>query len=146
MAIDPTGHFLYVGTNGGILLYDTGTSGTLTRDTTVLLSDIYPFALQVDSTGHWLLDASNTQANQLSYAWPISIINGESTLGSNISVPSQYLISGGSVGRVGWLYLQTTNWFPLLPVRRPRHSALRLAPTTRAQRIRSVRLLIIEQP
>lgn len=101
MAIDPTGHFLYVGTNGGILLYDTGTSGTLTRDTSVLLSDIYPFALQVDSTGHWLLDASNTPGQPTLFAWPISIINGESTLGSNISVPSQYLISGGSVGQGG---------------------------------------------
>jgi len=101
MAIDPTGHFLYVGTNGGILLYDTGTGGTLTRDTNVLLSDIYPFALQVDSTGHWLLDASNTPGQPTLFAWPISTANGESTLGSGISVPYRSLVSGGSVGQGG---------------------------------------------
>jgi hypothetical protein len=98
MAIDPTGSFLYVGTNGGILLYKTGSSGTLTQDTSGSISDPYAYALQVDSTGHWLLDASNTPGQPTLYAWPISTTNGESTLGSGVNVPARLLVSGGSVG------------------------------------------------
>jgi hypothetical protein len=101
MAIDPTGSFLYVGTSGGILLYDIGSGGTLTRDTSVLMNDAYSNALQVDSTGHWLLDASNTSGQPTLYAWPISTSNGESTLGSGINVPYQNLVSGGNVGQGG---------------------------------------------
>jgi len=101
MAIDPSGSFLYVGTNGGILLYDIGSKGTLTQDTSWSNLDLTSYALQVDSTGHWLLDASNTLGQPTLYAWPISTTNGESTLGSGINVPYRLLVSGGSVGYGG---------------------------------------------
>jgi 6-phosphogluconolactonase (cycloisomerase 2 family) len=97
MAVDPTGSFLYVGTSGGIYLYDIGTGGKLTLDTNVLIADGSSSALKVDSTGHWLLDASNTTGAPTLYAWPISTTNGESTLGNGATVPGVYLVSGGNV-------------------------------------------------
>ena len=98
MAIDPTGNFLYVGTNGGILLYKIGSGGTLTLNQSWISTNTDPsaYALAVDSTGQWLLDASNSGPTL--YAYPISPSTGLSTLGSNINVPSKLLISGGSVG------------------------------------------------
>jgi hypothetical protein len=108
MAVDPTGRFLYVGTSEGILLYDIGSGGELTQDTSVNLVDVTPNALQVDSTGHWLLDASNTSGQPTLYAWPISTSNGESTLSSGVNVPARYLVSGGNVG-VGGLAISPDN-------------------------------------
>ncbi|MGP8225668.1 MAG: hypothetical protein ACLQGT_05890 [Terracidiphilus sp.] len=108
LAIDPTGSFLYVGTNGGIYLYDIGTGGKLTLDTNMLLSDGSSSALQVDSTGHWLLDASNTAGAPTLYAWPISTTNGESTLGNGVAVPGVLLVSGGNVA-VGGMAISPDN-------------------------------------
>ena len=108
MAVDPAGRFLYVGTSEGILLYDIGSGGELTQDTSVNLVDVTPNALQVDSTGHWLLDASNTSGQPTLYAWPISTSNGESTLSSGVNVPARYLVSGGNVG-VGGLAISPDN-------------------------------------
>ena len=97
MAIDPTGKFLYVATANGILLYDVGSGGALTLDTNGTISDASSFALKVDSTGHWLLDASDTTGQPTLYAWPISLTNGESTIVSGASVPGRLLAAGGSV-------------------------------------------------
>jgi hypothetical protein len=98
MAIDPTGKFLYVATAGdGILLYKTGSGGALTLDTNGTISDSFSFALQVDSSGHWLLDASDTAGQPTLYAWPISTTTGEPTLGSGINAPGRLLASGGNV-------------------------------------------------
>ncbi len=108
MAVDPTGSFLYVGTSGGIYLYDIGTGGKLTLDTNVLFADGSPSALQVDSTGHWLLDASNTSGAPTLYAWPISTTNGESTLGNGVTVPGVLLVSGGNVA-VGGMAISPDN-------------------------------------
>ena len=108
MAVDPTGSFLYVGTSGGIYLYDIGTGGKLTLDTKVLLSDGSASALKVDSTGHWLLDASNTTGQPILYAWPISTTNGESTLGNGKSAPGVYLVSSGNVA-VGGVAISPDN-------------------------------------
>jgi len=108
MAVDPTGSFLYVGTSGGIYLYDIGTGGKLTLDTNVLLADGSPSALKVDSTGHWLLDASNTTGAPTLYAWPISKTNGESTLGNGVTVPGVLLVSGGNVA-VGGMAISPDN-------------------------------------
>jgi hypothetical protein len=99
MAIDPTGSFLYVSTSttSGILIYDIGTGGKLTLDTNVSIPDTTSFALQVDSKGHWLLDASNNTTGQPTlFAYPISLTTGEPTV-SGPNVPARSLVSGGSV-------------------------------------------------
>jgi hypothetical protein len=62
----------------------------------------------VDSTGHWLLDASNTIGAPTLYAWPISTTNGESTLGNGVTVPGVYLASGGNVA-VGGMAISPDN-------------------------------------
>jgi 6-phosphogluconolactonase (cycloisomerase 2 family) len=108
MAVDPTGSFLYVGTSGGIYLYKISTGGALTLDTNVLLSDGSSSALKVDSTGQWLLDASNTTGAPTLYAWPISKTNGESTLGNGVTVPGVLLVSGGNVA-VGGMAISPDN-------------------------------------
>ncbi len=108
MAVDPTGSFLYVGTSGGIYLYDIGTGGKLTLDTNMLIADESSSALQVDSTGHWLLDASNTVGAPTLYAWPISKTNGESTLGNGVTVPGVLLVSSGNVA-VGGMAISPDN-------------------------------------
>jgi 6-phosphogluconolactonase (cycloisomerase 2 family) len=108
MAVDPTSSFLYVGTSGGIYLYKIGTGGALTLDTNVLLADGSSSALKVDSTGHWLLDASNTTGQPTLYAWPISKTNGESTLGNGVTVPGVLLVSGGNVA-VGGMAISPDN-------------------------------------
>jgi 6-phosphogluconolactonase (cycloisomerase 2 family) len=108
MAVDPTGSFLYVGTSGGIYLYDIGTGGKLTLDTNSLIADGSSSALKVDSTGQWLLDASNTTGAPTLYAWPISKTNGESTLGNGVTVPGVLLVSGGNVA-VGGMAISPDN-------------------------------------
>jgi 6-phosphogluconolactonase (cycloisomerase 2 family) len=100
MAIDPTGKYLYVGTSGGIFLYDIQ-SGKLTLDTNALISDITPYALQVDSTGQWLLDASNTSAGPILFAWPLDTTNGEPKITSAAMTPYVPLSKGNSVGLGG---------------------------------------------
>jgi streptogramin lyase len=101
MAVDPTGSFLYVSTNGGIALYKIGTGGTLTQNTSATINDITSYALQIDSTGQWLLDASNTTGGPVLYAWPISPTTGQSTLGSGINTPAVQLTLGTSIGLGG---------------------------------------------
>jgi hypothetical protein len=97
-----------VGTSGGIYLYDIGTGGKLTLDTNVLLGDTSSNALKVDSTGHWLLDATNISGQPILYAWPISTTNGESTLSNGATVPGVYLVSGGNVA-VGGMAISPDN-------------------------------------
>jgi 6-phosphogluconolactonase (cycloisomerase 2 family) len=97
MAYDPKGPFLYVATANGILLYDVGSGGALTLVSAGTIPDNYSFALQVDSSGQWLLDASDTAGQPTLYAWPISTTTGESLVGSLTSVPARLLKAGGNV-------------------------------------------------
>jgi len=97
MAYDPFGPFLYVATANGILLYDVGTGGALTLVSAGTIPDNYSYALQVDSSGHWLLDASDTSGQPTLYALPISTTTGESLVASLTSVPARLLAAGGSV-------------------------------------------------
>jgi 6-phosphogluconolactonase (cycloisomerase 2 family) len=101
IAVDPTGSFLYVSTNNGILLYKIGTGGALTLNSSATLGDDTSYALQIDSTGQWLLDASNTVAGPVLYAWPISSTTGQSTLGNGINTPALQLTAGTSIGLGG---------------------------------------------
>lgn len=59
MAIDPTNSYLYIATNGGIYLY-TISSGALTESSTPISSDTTAEALSVDSSGQWLLEATDS--------------------------------------------------------------------------------------
>ena len=101
MAVDPTGTFLYVSTNNGILLYTIGTGGALTLNASETLNDLTSYALQIDSTGQWLLDASNTGVGPVLYAWPISPTTGQSMLGNGINTPALQLTAGSSIGLGG---------------------------------------------
>ena len=99
MAIDPSGHFLYVATtDGGIFLYDIGSGGALTLQTPSpaisVAADVT--SIQVDSSGTWLLIAGNTTGAPILYAWPISKSTGLSTLASGSNPPAVNLVSGGS--------------------------------------------------
>jgi hypothetical protein len=101
MAIDPNnGHFLFVSSSSGIFLYTIGSGGTLSlQSNTAVVSDAAAYAIQVDPSGQWLLDASNI-GPALS-AYPINSSTGVSTLASGVSVPSVNLLSGGSVNLGG---------------------------------------------
>lgn len=55
MTISPNGSFLYVSTTAGISLYDIGSGGALTS--VGVISTDQAFAMQVDSTGTWLVEA-----------------------------------------------------------------------------------------
>lgn len=74
-------------------------------------------ALKVDSTGQWLLDASNTTGAPTLYAWPISKTNGESTLGNGVTVPGVLLVSGGNVA-VGGMAISPDNKLVAVATRR----------------------------
>lgn len=100
MAVDPTGSFLYVGTNNGILLYTIGSGGALTQNTSATINDVGAYGLAIDSTGQWLLDASNTTTGPVLFAWPINPSTGASTLGTGISAPAETL-TGSTVGPGG---------------------------------------------
>lgn len=74
IAVAPNNAFLYVGTATGIYLYTIATGGVPSlQSSTPISSDTAAAALQVDSTGFWLLDASG--AGYL-YAIPINSANG----------------------------------------------------------------------
>lgn len=101
MAIDPTGSFLYVSTNQGIVLYNVGSSGKLTLNSAGSIADDGAFAIKFDTTGHWLLDASNVSPGvPVLTAWPISTTTGLPTLAGG-NAPSRALVSGGSVAKGG---------------------------------------------
>ena len=66
IAIAPGGGFLYVGTASGIFLYTIGSSGALTlaNSGNVISQDIAT-TMQVDTTGHWLVEAGPNSAELL---------------------------------------------------------------------------------
>jgi 6-phosphogluconolactonase (cycloisomerase 2 family) len=101
MAVDPTGSYLYVSTDLDIFLYDIGSGGALTLNSSGTIPDASSYAIHFDTTGHWLLDASNTSAGPVLNAWPISITTGLPTLAAGVNVPARSLISGGSVAKGG---------------------------------------------
>jgi hypothetical protein len=101
MAVAPSGNYLYVSTNNGILIYTIGSGGTLTLNTSGSLGDLTSYALEVDSTGQWLLDASNTTAGPVLYAWPISASTGLPATFSISDIPGLQLSAGNSVGEGG---------------------------------------------
>ena len=74
IAVAPNNAFLYVSTATGIYLYSIGTGGVpALASSTPIASDTTAYALQVDSTNSWLLDASG--AGNLN-AIPINPANG----------------------------------------------------------------------
>ncbi|MFZ1085292.1 MAG: beta-propeller fold lactonase family protein [Terracidiphilus sp.] len=109
MAIQPNGNHLYVGTSIGIYLYDIGTGGALSLDSSLPIPDDTSNALQVDSTGQWLLDASNTLSGPILYAWPINKTTGQPVaIPNGATVPGVSLIAGGNVA-VGGLAISPDN-------------------------------------
>jgi 6-phosphogluconolactonase (cycloisomerase 2 family) len=102
MAIDPTGSFLYVSTNVGIYLYTIGSGGSLTLYSPIpVIGDITAYAIQVDTSGQWLLDASNPVGVPMLYAYPINPTTGVLTLASGYNPPNVTLQSTGSVSPRG---------------------------------------------
>jgi hypothetical protein len=101
MTVDPTGSFLYVSTDLGIYLYDIGSGGALTLNSSGTISETSSYAIHFDTTGNWLLDASNTNAGPVLSAWPISTTTGLPTLAGGLNVPARALVSGGSVAKGG---------------------------------------------
>jgi 6-phosphogluconolactonase (cycloisomerase 2 family) len=94
MAISPSGNFLYVASLNGITLYTINTStGALTQGSEVF-GDLLAGAIQVDPSGKWLLDASDT--GQLN-AYPITSSGTEDTSRAVQSAPlsSTSVASGG---------------------------------------------------
>lgn len=78
IAIDPTGSFFYVSTNFGIYLYSIGSGGALTLEQSgYVIGDDLGYAIKVDSTGNWLLDASGQGAL---FAFPINSKTGVPTV------------------------------------------------------------------
>ena len=74
IAVAPNNAFLYVSTATGIYLYSIGTGGVpALASSTPVASDTAAYALQVDSTDSWLLEASGVG---YLYAIPISPANG----------------------------------------------------------------------
>lgn len=74
IAVAPNNAFLYVSTATGIYLYSIGTGGVpALASSTPIASDTAAYALQVDSTDSWLLEASGVG---YLYAIPISPTNG----------------------------------------------------------------------
>lgn len=75
IAINPSGKFLYVGTATGIFLYTIGAGGqlTLANNNNVISQDIAT-TMQIDSTGHWLVEAGPNLKEVL--AIPINSASG----------------------------------------------------------------------
>jgi 6-phosphogluconolactonase (cycloisomerase 2 family) len=74
IAVAPNNAFLYVSTATGIYLYTIGTGGVpALANSTPIASDTAAYALQVDSTNSWLLEASGVG---YLYAIPINPANG----------------------------------------------------------------------
>ena len=69
MTVNPAGTLLFVSTDAGIFVYTIGTGGALTLNATPIYEDQVAKSIQVDSTGTWLLDASDLGAL---YAIPIT--------------------------------------------------------------------------
>ena len=91
IAVGPTGsNFLYVSTNAGVFLYDIGSGGELTLDQSgSVIGDELAYAIKVDSTGNWLLDASG---QGYLFAYPINSKTGIPAATSN--PPSAVLAAG----------------------------------------------------
>lgn len=90
MAMAPSGYYLYVGTVGGVYAYPISTSGAL--GTVTQPTQDPAIALQVDTSGNWLLEAVQTATGSVTMsAIPISSVNG-SPDGSEVS--STYTVNG----------------------------------------------------
>jgi len=76
VAISPSGNFLYVALTGGIYLYNINTSTGALSQGSASFGDSVPAALQVDPSGKWLLDASDTGTL---YAFPITSSGAQDT-------------------------------------------------------------------
>jgi 6-phosphogluconolactonase len=75
MAVTPTGNFLYVSTVTGIYVYSVGSGGALTiANSGQVISQDTAFAMQVDSTGTWLVEVVSGQGTV--NAVPISASSG----------------------------------------------------------------------
>ena len=59
LAIDPTGSFLYVGTAAGIYVYTIGSGALTIANSGQPISTDPAYAMQVDSTGGWLVEAAS---------------------------------------------------------------------------------------
>jgi 6-phosphogluconolactonase len=102
MAITPTGNFLYVSTVAGIYVYTIGTGGALTiANGGAVISQDAAFAMQVDSTGTWLVEVVSGLATVT--AIPISATSGlldttrsENSAALSAATISQLAISPGS--------------------------------------------------
>ena len=96
MAVDPSGSYLYVSTDTGVFLYDIGTGGALTlAQSSYVIGDAAAYAIKVDSTGNWLLDASG---QGYLFAYPIGS-KGIPTATNN--PPSMPLLSSASLSKGG---------------------------------------------
>lgn len=77
IAIDPHGHFLYVGTvASGIFLFNIGSDGALTLSSSGTISQDAPASMQVDSTGSWLVESFVTSTGVQLSAIPINSSTG----------------------------------------------------------------------
>jgi 6-phosphogluconolactonase len=81
IAVEPHGNFLYVGTAAGIFLYSKQSSGqlTLANNSNSISQDIAT-TMQVDPSGHWLLEAGPNLKELL--AIPINSSTGVPTSGT----------------------------------------------------------------
>jgi 6-phosphogluconolactonase len=98
IAMAPSGSFLYVSTVAGIYLYDVDTDGGLTigNNAGVVSSDPAA-AIQVDTTGAWLIDAvQGTTGIQLD-ATPIT---SSGTFTGGTVATKQYALTNGTVHQV----------------------------------------------
>jgi hypothetical protein len=96
IAVAPNGAFLYVGTAQGIYLYTIGTGGTLTlaNSSANVFGDNTPYALTMDTTSSWLLDASTGGGlGGVLYAIPVSSTTGLPTASATSAVPQLALNS-----------------------------------------------------
>jgi 6-phosphogluconolactonase (cycloisomerase 2 family) len=84
VAIAPGGGFLYVGTATGIYLFTIGTGGALTLADNAPISQDVATAMQVDSTGKWLVESGPGIAELL--AVPINPTTGAVTSATEQSI------------------------------------------------------------
>jgi 6-phosphogluconolactonase (cycloisomerase 2 family) len=97
IAVDPTGSFLYVSSNAGIFLYDIGAGGALTlAQSGSVLGDLLAYAIKVDSTGNWLLDASGQGSL---FAYPI---NSKTGIPSATNTPPSVSLAAVSVQQMAF--------------------------------------------
>jgi len=92
LTVAPSNSFLYLSTLNGIYVYTIGSSGTLTlSNSSKPISTDQAYAMQVDSTGTWLVEAMSGTANL--YAISIS-----SSTGLPTATTEQYVgIAGSSI-------------------------------------------------